>query len=139
DLISLAIRLPLIFAGMYIAGLTGVVWARVGSGLIVILLNLLLMKRMLGTGVVRQVIAPWRSYVSGIVLAAFLVWVGDSYSLLSSGNIGNIPELAAVILGGLFIYAATHLGLWWINRPVNSAERKLLDAAKLMIWEPRSA
>jgi len=138
DLISLAIRLPLIFGGMYIAGLTGVVWARVGSGLFVILLNLMLMKRMLDTGVVRQVVAPWRSYVSGLVLAAFLIWMGSSYSLLSSGDIGNIPELAAVILAGLFVYAATHLGLWWINRPVNSAERKLLDAAKLMIWEPRS-
>jgi len=139
DLVSLAVRLPLILLGLYLAGLQGVVWARVVSGLAVVLLNLMLISRLLGLPVLEQLVAPWRSYASGLTLAAFLAGTGSYLQLLDATDLWVLPELAGVVVAGLALYGAVHMALWSVSQSANSAERKLLDLTKTMNWRLRKA
>ncbi len=135
DTVALLVRLPLIVLGMWVAGLPGVIWARVASGLFIIILNLALMKRILDVSILTQLLAPWRSFVSALALAACLIVVGDAFDLLSRVSLDRIPILvAAAVLGGL-VYAVVHLGLWAIRKPKQSAEQKIIDMAVGLLRE----
>jgi lipopolysaccharide exporter len=135
DLAALGLRLPLILFGIYLAGLEGAVWARIVP--IRIGLNLMLMKSMLDLSVFRQLLAPWRSYLSGLALAVMLVTVGSHLDLLAATDIWVLPQLICVAAAGFALYAVVHLGLWSITQPANSAERKLLDIWSHAIGQPR--
>lgn len=137
DLISLSVRLPLILLGLYLAGLEGVIWGRVVSGLFIIALNLMLISRLLDLSVLTQLTAPWRSYASGLVLAAFLVAAGSYLDLLNASDPWVLPQLCGVAAAGLALYGIVHMGLWSITQPAASAERKLLDIFFQTIWQPK--
>lgn len=126
DVIALFIRLPLILAGMYLAGLEGVVWARVVSGCLIIVLNLLLIRRLLEVSVTQQLLAPWRSYLSGLAMGGFYIVAGSELGLLSMQDLWAVPQLLALAAVGAVLYGTVHMGLWAIARPRDSAEGKLL-------------
>lgn len=133
DLVALALRVPLILAGLYLAGLEGVVWARVVSGIAIIGLNLMLMKSILGSTILEQVMAPWRSYVSGAAMAGFMVFVAARLGLDDAADLSAVPALAGLTVAGFALYATIHMALWGTTRPHNSAERKIIDIARMMI------
>ncbi|MEH6717861.1 MAG: lipopolysaccharide biosynthesis protein [Aurantimonas endophytica] len=129
DTVSLMVRLPLIVVGMLVAGLPGVIWARVGSGLFIVILNLMLMKQLLGVSVTRQLLLPWRSFVSAIVMACVLVITGRSFGIMERVDLDRLPILVASCVFGALVYLVVHLSLWALTRPPQSAEKKLIDMA----------
>lgn len=137
DLVSLAVRVPLIVLGMHLAGLSGVVWARVASGAFIVLLNLMLMKRVLGVSIAEQVAAPWRSYISGLALAGSLLWAGSSLDLLEVVPLRAMPELVGLCVAGGAAYLALHLALWSASRRADSAEGKLIALLRSLVLHPR--
>ncbi|HEY5806379.1 MAG TPA: lipopolysaccharide biosynthesis protein, partial [Povalibacter sp.] len=90
NLQMLFIRVPIIVVGMLVAGLKGVVMARVISGLISIYLNMRLVQRFAGLNVREQLAANMRAFGSvmmmsaGVILASpFLTHDTDPMSLLA--------------------------------------------------------
>ena len=135
DTVALLVRLPLIVLGLWFAGLSGVIWARVASGLFIIILNLALMKRILDVSILSQLLAPWRSFVSALALALCLIVVGNAFDLLSRVTIDRAALLVATAVLGGVVYAVVHLGLWVLHKPEQSAEQKLLDMAVSILRE----
>jgi hypothetical protein len=114
---------------MLVAGLTGVIWARVGSGLFIVILNLMLMKQLLGVSVTRQLLLPWRSFVSAVVMACVLVITGRTFGIMERVDLDRLPILVASCVFGALVYLVVHLSLWALTRPPQSAEKKLIDMA----------
>ncbi len=130
DLLALAIRLPLILIGLYLAGLQGVIWARVASGLAIILLNLLLIRRILGIGLIKQIFAPWRSFVSASLLALFMIFVDRELGLREATDISALVGISILSAAGFALYGGIHILLWSFTRPIDSAEQKLLNLTR---------
>lgn len=105
------IRLPAIIVGMYLAGLQGVIIARVLTGLVSMMVNMLMVKKLIALPVRTQLAANMRCIVSVMVMSA-AVWSaghlfpprGDTWHLLT--------EIATLILIGAGSYVATTVILW---------------------------
>lgn len=139
DIVSLAVRLPLIFVGLAVAGFSGVVWARVASGLFIIVLNLVLVQGILGVPILRQVLAPWRSFASAAAMAGFLWWCRSRIEAAAALDLSVLAELAGIASAGFAVYGAVHLLLWSFTRPENSAEGRLLRMARHAILKTQKA
>ncbi|HET7412271.1 MAG TPA: polysaccharide biosynthesis C-terminal domain-containing protein, partial [Pararhizobium sp.] len=126
ELLALAIRLPLILAGLYLFGLPGVVWARVLSGLSLVLLGLEVMRQLVGVPLVEQILAPWRSLVSGAAMFLTLIFVQGRINL----NGGNVIDLSIYVASmaafGFLLYMIIHTFLWALSGFQDGPERKLL-------------
>lgn len=127
DVLAFAIRLSAILAGLWAAGFIGLVWARVFSGSALVLLNLLLMQRILGISLLAQLLAPWRSFLSGALMTAFMIEGGRYFDVFNGTGLPNILLVGILAVLGFCVFYASHIALWAINKPVVSAERKLLD------------
>lgn len=116
DLANLVIRMPLVIIGLATAGLIGVLVARVISGLAGMVINMVLVKRLIGVSVAGQLAANGRS------LAAVGLMVAVIAALLQSG-LGNggwpaAPALGILIVAGTLAYIAALAMLWMLaGRP----------------------
>lgn len=107
NLTSFLIGIPLSICGLLLAGLNGVVIARVVAGLISMALNLELVRQLIGLPLLRQITSSGRSLVSCIVMAAgVLAW--QRYG----GETRPLEQLAETIALGGILYVATHYLLW---------------------------
>lgn len=70
DAQMLVVRVPIIIVGLMIAGLPGVVYARVLTGLISTAVNMLLVKRLIGLPFFQQLGANFRALASVALMAA---------------------------------------------------------------------
>jgi lipopolysaccharide exporter len=106
-----AIRVPLLVAGMLIAGLRGVVLARVLSGLIAIGFNMFLVRRFVALSVRQQLAPNVRSLISAAVMA-LATWL--LMPPLPEGSDGPAMALriAVTAAAALSIYCATTIALW---------------------------
>lgn len=128
DVWMLIVRLTLIVVGISLAGIVGIIVARVASGLFIVELNISLVKRILGLGVASQLASPWRVYISSIVLALLLYLLGHELNVLGVARPADIPTIATVIAVSLPAYALCNFGLWLFGRPANSIEAKVISA-----------
>ncbi len=71
DTQMLVVRVPIIIAGLMMAGLPGVVYARVLTGLISTVVNMLLVKRLINLPFFQQLAANFRALASVAVMAAW--------------------------------------------------------------------
>ena len=128
DLLGLCIRIPTIVLGLYLAGLEGVIWARALTGGMLIYLNLQVVSRHLNISMGSQLLAPWRSLVSGVALTAVVLGLEDQIAapeqfLLSACGV------AAVATAGIAAYIGCHLILWQLSGRPQGAETKLFSLA----------
>jgi lipopolysaccharide exporter len=113
----LFIRLPIVVAGLYIAGIKGMVVARLIAGIIAIGINLRMVKRLLGLSIWSQLRANERAIAStaimaGCVLAAQTI---TPHSMATFALILQILQLSAL---GAVVYCASSYLLWTIaGRP----------------------
>jgi len=126
NLLGLAIRLPLVIVGLATGGLIGVVYARMCSGTIDILINMALARRLLDLPIARQLQVNLRSFGAVAVMCAVLL-LGP---LVVSGHaaIGPIGEMAVMIAVGGVTYLATLFGLWLAAGRPDGPEAELLGA-----------
>jgi O-antigen/teichoic acid export membrane protein len=124
DLTALAIRLPLILGGLYLFGFEGVVWARVASGLASIGLNLHMIRRALGAPLTDQLLAPWRSIVSGSLMVLGLLAAMRALPVAGVDHTTLLLHTVALGVAGVGIYVAVHLLLWLAaGRPAGPESR----------------
>jgi PST family polysaccharide transporter len=129
------VRVPLIIAGMYFAGLPGVLFARVLTGLIATMVNMVLVRRLIALPLRAQLAANMRCIVA-VIMMSVSVWA-TRHLFSYDGDIWYlIIEIAALILVGAFSYIASTLVLWILmNRPQGperEIEKLMRDGIKIV-------
>jgi PST family polysaccharide transporter len=157
DLLSFAMRVPIIIVGMFLGGLLGIIYARSVTGVIAIFINMHLVRRLIGTGIVKQISANMRSLVSVIVMSAGVLSIeyivgGKGTPLFLEHFLGRLetPLSLAYLLGydektllaikiGLFVitgavlYVTVHLTLWlFAKKPIGPETEVIRMASKLV-------
>lgn len=104
------IKLPMVFAGAYWFGVSGVIAARAVSAILTALVSLHFVRGLIGTPVTRQLLSAWRVVISGLILAALLLLLRP---LVSSPNEILLALQLAIVAGiGMVGYLAA-MGVCW--------------------------
>lgn len=129
DLAGLLLRLPMVLAAAYIYGLHGILGAIVVAELIIIYLNLSIVRRLIGVGVVEQIKTPWRTIASVMVMAGIvgMTKVAQPTAVDLSPTLGY---LAGAIAAGGGAYLVSHVLLWQLAGRPDGVERKLFMLAR---------
>lgn len=127
SLLELAVRVPLILAGVVWFDIPGVVAAHVISSVLLAGVSMHLVSRLIGLGTFEQVFGPWRPQVgAGLMALAVLPcrpWLADLRD-------GLIPGLAGVIALGALVYAAALIVQWRLAGSPGGIEAVLVDHAR---------
>jgi O-antigen/teichoic acid export membrane protein len=111
DTQMLLVRVPVMIAGLLVAGLPGVVVGRVFTGLFSALVNMVLVRRFTGVPVLRQLQANLRALVSTAVMAAGVSFAAGRLAHSADGSVLALQLATLVALGG-FLYCASTLLSW---------------------------
>ena len=114
--------LPLIFAGLFLNGLAGLLFARCISGTIGILLSLFLARRLIGVTVSAQLLSGWRAIVATLVMAGCLWGTG----LMILGRSEAQQLMIMIPIGGISYFGAS-FALWLASGRPAGPEREALD------------
>lgn len=139
DTLNFGIRLPLIIVGMIAGGLPGIVCARCVSGTAAIVINMAMVRRLLGLSFREQLAPNVRTLISVamMALAVFLIgeMVGDG-----DGQLYLASKIASMIAAGAMIYVTSLLVLWLrADCPVGFESEIIALAAKLLMHVQRGA
>ncbi|WP_298933749.1 lipopolysaccharide biosynthesis protein [uncultured Ramlibacter sp.] len=127
----LAIRVPLIVVGMLAGGLTGIVLARVVSGLIAIYFNLRLVRRFTGLGLLEQLAANWRALVSSCAMVGIALLI-DPY--LTTGDAWSLAfKIATIGMASLATYLVTMILLWLASGKPSGPEREFQELLRKLL------
>ncbi|ACI56234.1 lipopolysaccharide biosynthesis protein [Rhizobium leguminosarum] len=120
----LVTRVPIIIVGLLLAGLPGVIYARVLTGLISTVVNMLLVKRLIGLAFFQQLAANFRALVS-VALMAAAVW-GLSHVLSTPTDKAALTlHLAILVITGGVIYVGSSFVLWLAMKRPNGPETEV--------------
>ena len=126
DLLMFLLRLPVIIAAILLWGLTGLVYARVATGLAAAAVNMILVRRLTGLQVRLQLSSNIRSLASVALMAAGVMAVGTMFHNGASDVVALIVELVARALTGGAIYVGACWSLWRIAGRPFGPEREVL-------------
>lgn len=127
NVVDVAIRLPLIIVGLATGGLVGVVYARLCSGAIGILIDMAMARHLLDLPIAKQLQVNLRSLGAVAVMCATLL-LGPSL-VPGLATIAPLAEMAVLIVSGGVTYLATLLGLWLVAGRPDGPEAELLGLA----------
>jgi O-antigen/teichoic acid export membrane protein len=132
DTQMLFVRVPVIIAGLMLAGLPGVIIGRVFTGLLGALVNMILVRRLIGVTVLKQFFANMRSLTSVAVMAAG-VSLAQRFLPDTADNAMLALHLASLVsLGGL-LYCGSSLLLWIsMKRPAGPETEVLQILGKIL-------
>jgi O-antigen/teichoic acid export membrane protein len=121
DVLSIAVRYPLIFVGLFSGGLFGLLLARAASATIAIAIDMYLARRLIGVGMATQLLSSWRPLAATLNMAA-AVWAVGALA----GGTGILPLALMIVTGGVS-YVGTTLALWWATGKPAGPEREAMD------------
>ncbi|RJF90667.1 lipopolysaccharide biosynthesis protein [Sphingomonas cavernae] len=124
DTQSFFVRVPLIMAGMYFAGLQGVIYARVLTGLIATMINMRMVRRLIALPVRAQLAANLRCFVAVIVMSAAL-WAVGRFFVHDRSPVQLVAEIAVLVLVGGLSYVAATFALWLVAGRPDGPEREI--------------
>lgn len=133
DLANLIFRFPLVIIGLATGGLLGVLLARIASGLFGTLLNLALVRRLLGVSITAQLAANSRSFaaVGVMTLALGAVLRSDGAAIGSpTSTTSGLLALAALVIASLFVYVAALTVFWALAGRPAGPETSIADIAR---------
>jgi lipopolysaccharide exporter len=124
DLLSFCIRVPIILVGMYLGGLMGIIYARAVTGMIAMLINMVLVRQMIGLGLVGQFSSNKRSIISVLVMTAGVLWVEN---LMGRDGVSIFLGLKIMTFGltGFLLYTLTHASLWILEKKPDGPETEI--------------
>jgi len=127
DLAFIFIRLPLIFAGLVLGGLSGLLFARCISAAIGILMYVFLARRLIGVSVRAQLLAGWRAIVGSLVMAGCVRGVG----LMITDKPETVQLTIMILIGGIGYFGASFV-LWLASGKPAGPEREALDLLRFV-------
>lgn len=114
--INITVRMPLIVTGILYAGLLGAVYARVMSGIIGIIVNMLLVRKLIGLSLFDQFWVNFRALCATAVMAICFLCVPQIVAL--NREAGNLFEVCNLVVIGASLYVVILYGLWIVmGRP----------------------
>ena len=117
DAQMLALRVPIMVAGLMLYGLPGVIAGRVFTGLFSTYVNMLLVRRFTGVTVVQQLAVNMRALISIAVMAAG-VWFVSSHLAETADKFELAAHLAILVSLGACLYLGSTILLWtFMKRP----------------------
>lgn len=122
DLAFIIVRYPLIFAGLFLGGLVGLLIARCISGTIGILMDVFLARRLTGVTARAQLLASWRAIAATLVMAG-CVW---GVSLMITDRPEALQLAIMIPIAGIS-YLGTSFALWLASGKPAGPEREALD------------
>ncbi|HEV7719092.1 MAG TPA: oligosaccharide flippase family protein [Arsenicitalea sp.] len=129
SLVLLIVRIPIVFAGLYFFGMTGLLVSRVISGgIMVSIVNMYMVRTLIGISPWDQVRVAWRSVVSTAVMmmAVLLVRSGFGFHPIHDFKEGFVMLVTCVSTGAI-VYCAVHAGLWLMSgRPGQGIESEIV-------------
>lgn len=138
DLLMFALRLPVVVTAMLLWGLTGLIYARVVTGLAAAAVNMMLVRRITGLRIVSQLRANHRGLAAVAVMAAGVVLIGMQFDHQDASLVDLVIELAIRAGAGAILYLGTSLLLWRIaNRP-DGPEKEVISLIARAVAKTRS-
>ena len=127
DLAFIIVRYPLIFAGLLLNGLVGLLFARCISGTIGILMSVFLARRLTGVTVSAQLLSGWRAIVATLVMAG-CVW---GAGLMIAGRSEALQLVIMIPIGGISYFGASFV-LWLASGKPAGPESEALDLLQFL-------
>lgn len=132
DLINLAIRIPLIIVGMVFYGVPGVVLARCVSGTANTLVNMAMVRHLLGLPIRTQIAANARALASTVVMVVLVTavdrWVGEGTDPLFL-----VSEIAILLFAAILTYLACTASLWTIAGKPAGPESEVVSLLSVVL------
>jgi PST family polysaccharide transporter len=129
DLQSFAMRVPIIVAGVLLDGLAGIIWARLLTGSFSIIFHMMVVRKITGLSLMRQLSANLRSLISVAAMAVVVAGVAHFSLALEYSAIGRVAELVILVAAGLAAYVGCHLLCWLSAGRPEGPETTVLRAA----------
>jgi len=153
DLLSFAIRVPIIVVGMILGGLHGIIYARSVTGVIGIFINMHLVRRLIGTGIIKQISANIRSLIGVIVMSFGVLTIeyiagGEGTPQFLKHLLGKLgsplsleyflaydektllaAKIGLFVITGAVLYVTVHLTLWLIAKKPVGPENEIIRMA----------
>jgi O-antigen/teichoic acid export membrane protein len=134
DLQGFLMRVPLILAGVYLDGFRGVVYARVFSGTIIILFNMILVKSITGLSIWQQLRPNLRTLICVGVMAAALAATNMLLPDYPTTTL-LIVKLLALTVCGTAVYSLARVVSWIVVGPPRGPETELAGIARKLIFK----
>lgn len=137
DLISFAIRIPLIVIGLWTAGLLGVLIGRAVSTLVSVHMNMTIVKMIIGTSIREQWLANIRS-LAGVAGMVLLVGVAHYQLGVGHSTLQMITHLILFVFVGTVAYASVVLGLWLFVGKPHGPEHECINLLQSLIGKVKA-
>jgi lipopolysaccharide exporter len=133
-LVFFVVRVSLMFAGFYMGGFIGVIYARMISGGFFLLYGLWLGAKFVGGRMFDPIIVSWRSMVSVVIMWLVIeVMKVPNHEIHNLSAIQQVGILAIKVCVSASVYAGVHLVLWRIMGLPQGAESRLINQGKRML------
>jgi PST family polysaccharide transporter len=132
DMQAFAMRLPVIFIGMHFWGLQGLLYARVLTGSIAIVLSMQVVKQITGLTLVSQLMVNNRTFASIAAMAAAIGLVAHLLVLPASPAWLAVQVAARVAAGG-GAYVGARLLLWRAAGAPKGPEAEFIGMAQRLL------
>ena len=128
DLQNLVIRLPFVVAGMLLAGMTGIICARILTGSLTAVLHMQVVKKITGLSLLKQIRANMRSLISVAIMAAAVLPLMNHRPPGGVGSFGLAAEIGIRVLVGGVAYIFSHILMW---RAMGKPDGPEVEVAKI--------
>jgi len=109
------VRVPIIMGAMYFDGLTGLVYARVLTGLFAAYVNMRLVRHFIDVSVTKQMVANTRSLISICVMTVGAMSV-QSWMGVQTGELQLLKQIFTLVVLSGVLYCGTMFCLWELMR-----------------------
>jgi PST family polysaccharide transporter len=143
SILELGVKAPIVIVGGMTVGFAGIALARLVSEIAAGLFSVFAVRRLVGIPVIEQLLAPWRSVIAVLVMAAQVVLCVryiDPGSGEPAGAFQSAVYLVMIAALGVATYSAAMLGLWLLSGRPAGLEMKVVNMLHTMIaWANRPA
>lgn len=136
DLLTFCIRVPMVISGLLLGGLTGIIYGRVLANVVGICMNMHLVKKLIGTNVLEQIGANWRSMISTTLMVLAVLWIQQAMGEGTDPFALGI-KLVACIATGAIVYVTTNLTLWISTGKAAGPETEIIEIIGKLIRKAR--
>lgn len=130
NLTQLVLKIPAILIGVWLAGITGLLIARIGLGLYYTISMLVIASRATGDSPFEPIRRAWRSLASCGAMAAAVWALNGVLPPFEPAFAPALTRLCAIVATAAPVYALAHFALWRLSGSPESFETTAINAAR---------
>lgn len=125
DLQGFAMRIPIIIAGIYLGGFAGLIYARVLTGLISILFNMIVVRKLTALTILQQLRPNVSSLLSVALMAAVVLSIDVSLTVPET-DLYLAIKLFLLVASGATVYVSSRLIFWLSSGRPSGPETEII-------------